>query len=141
MSENNIEHTTRPSFVGHALTVSLTVNDIAKSVEWYQSVVGFDIVQSYEREGKLVAVSLKAGNVRILLAQDDGAKGMDRIKGEGFSFQITTEQDIDELANGIRAHGVQFVTEPTDTPWGARIFRLRDPDGFLMVVSSVRSEG
>jgi hypothetical protein len=30
--------------------------------------------------------------VRILLNQDDGAKGFDRVKGEGFSLMFTTAQ-------------------------------------------------
>jgi len=27
-------------------------------------------------------------------------------------------------------------TEPVDTPWGVRMFRLRDPDGFRFAISS-----
>lgn len=71
----------------------------------------------HERNGKLVAVSIRAGSVRILLGQDDGAKGWDRVKGEGFSMQITTEDDIDELANRIKAAGGVLDMEPVDTPW------------------------
>ena len=53
------------------LSVSLTVKDLQKSLAWYRDVVGFTIDQKYEREGKLMAVALKAGNVRVLIGQDD----------------------------------------------------------------------
>ena len=89
-----------------------------------------------EREGKLVAVSLKAGDVRFLINQDDGAKGWDRVKGEGFSLYFTTPQGVDELAKRIKAGGGKLESEPADMPWGPRVFRVKDPDGFKLVFSS-----
>jgi uncharacterized glyoxalase superfamily protein PhnB len=123
---------------GIRLDVSYTVNDLEKSLAWYRDVVGFTVDQKHERGGKVVALSLSAGEVRILLAQDDGAKGWDRAKGEGCSVQITTDGDMTALAEGIKARGGTLETELTDTPWGVRMFRLRDPDGFRMTVSSPR---
>jgi uncharacterized glyoxalase superfamily protein PhnB len=125
------------TFRARSLDAALTVKDLEKSLAWYRDVVGFFVDRRHEREGKLIAVSLKAGNTRILLTQDDGAKGWDRVKGEGLSLQFTTEQNIDAIADRIKGHGVTLDTEPTDTPWGVRVFRVRDPDGFRLVFSSV----
>jgi lactoylglutathione lyase len=125
------------SFLGRTISASLTVKDLQKSLVWYQDVVGFTVDRRHEREGKLVAVSLKAGDVRLLIGQDDGAKGWDRVKGDGFSLHITTDQNIDELANRIKAHGGNLLSEPADMPWGPRVFRIQDPDGFKIAISSV----
>ena len=127
-----------PSFSARTLSASLTVKDLQKSLAWYHDVVGFTVDQKYEREGKLRAVALKAGDVRIVIGQDDGAKGWDRVKGEGFSLQMTTAQNVDEVAKRIRERGGTLESEPADMPWGARVFRLRDPDGFRLAVSSQR---
>lgn len=124
-------------FHANTLAASLTVKDLQKSVVWYRDVVGFTVDKEYEREGKLMAVALKAGAVRILLGQDNGAKGLDRIKGEGFSLMITTAQNVDEIAKRIKELGDTLETEPTDN-WGARVFQLRDPDGFKLAISSER---
>lgn len=124
------------SFRGRELSASLTVKDLATSVAWYHEVLGFTIDRRHEREGVLRGVSLKAGDVRLLLNQDDGAKGWDRAKGEGFSLRITTVQNIDELARRVTEAGGSLDTPPTDMPWGARIFRVRDPDGFRIAISS-----
>ena len=121
------------------LSASLTVKDLQKSLTWYCDVVGFTIDRKHERDGTVRAVSLKAGDVWVLLNQDDGAKGWDRAKGEGFSLQITTAQNIDAIAKRIREHGGTLDSEPTDTPWGARVFRVHDPDGFKFVISSERA--
>ena len=123
---------------GRGLWASLTVNDLQKSLAWYTDVLGFSVDRRHERDGTLRAVSLRAGEVRILLGQDDGAKGLDRVKGEGFSLQIVTSQDLDALAARVKARGGVLDTEPMDTPFGARIFRLHDPDGFKLTISTQR---
>lgn len=123
---------------GTALAASMTVNDLHKSLAWYQNVLGFSVDQKFEREGTLRAASLRAGDVRIVIGQDDGAKGLNRVKGVAMSLQITTAQNIDEIAERAKAAGGVLADEPADTPWGARMFRIRDPDGFLFVISSPR---
>jgi uncharacterized glyoxalase superfamily protein PhnB len=138
-SAGSTERAQPESFRARSLGASLTVKDLPASLAWYQNVLGFTIDQRHEREGKLVGVSLKAGEVRMLLGQDNGAKGWDRVKGEGFSLMFTTTQDVDAIAARIKENGGALVTEPTDMPWGARAFRVKDPDGFLLVITSERA--
>jgi uncharacterized glyoxalase superfamily protein PhnB len=121
---------------GESLEASLTVKSLEQSTSWYTSVLGFVVDRRHERGDRLIAVSLRAGAVRILLTQDDGAKGMDRAKGEGLSFQITIRQSVDTIAAEFKRHGGILDTEPTTLPWGARIIRFRDPDGFRFTISS-----
>ena len=123
---------------GTALSVSFTVKDLKASIAWYRDVLGFTVSQEYERDGAVRAASMTAGSVRILLNQDDGAKGWTRVKGEGFAVQVTTEQSIDAIADRAKANGANLDLEPTDTPWGARLFRITDPDGFKLSISSPR---
>lgn len=117
------------------LSASLTVKDIQVSIAWYRDVLGLTIARAFEREGRLRAVSLRAGAVPILLTQDDGARGADRVKGEGISLRLTTSQNIDELARRVREKGGTLESEPADM-MGVRAFRLRDPDGFKLLISS-----
>jgi len=124
--------------VAQSLEASLTVRDLPASLAWYRDVVGFSVDREFSRDGRLFAVSLRAGSVRLLLGQDDGAKGVDRVKGEGFSLQLTTPQDIDAIARRIKEHGVTLDTEPADL-WGTRAFRVRDPDGFRFTFSAPRA--
>jgi uncharacterized glyoxalase superfamily protein PhnB len=126
------------SFRARTMTSSLTVKDLPKSVAWYRDVVGFTVDREVERDGKLRSVAVVAGNVRLLLNQDDGAKGWDRTKAEGFSLQFITSQSVDELASRIKSAGGTLDSEPADMPWGVRMFRLRDPDGFKFAFSQER---
>jgi uncharacterized glyoxalase superfamily protein PhnB len=127
---------TEASLHARALGASLTVRDLQASLVWYRDLLGFEVDRRIEVEGRLRSVAVRAGAVRILLNQDDGAKGLDRVKGAGFSLMITTDQDIDEIARRIRSQGGTLDTEPADMPWGTRAFRTRDPDGFRFAISS-----
>lgn len=138
VADDTAEHARGGSFRASSLAASLTVQDLQKSLAWHRDVVGFTVDRELEREGKLLSVALRAGDVRILLNQDDGAKGLDREKGAGFSLMITTAQDVDGMARRIRENGGSLASEPAEVPWGGRAFRLQDPDGFRLAISSGR---
>lgn len=138
MANDEVKRVSPESFRAREMTASLTVKDLEKSLAWYRDALGFTVDRRIERDGKLRGIAIKAGAVRILLNQDDGAKGMNRTKGEGFSLQLITAQSVDEIAKRIKSQGGSLDLDPTDMPWGARVFRVRDPDGFRFAVSSER---
>ena len=117
-------------------TPALTVNDIEASLAFYRDVLGFVVVDEMRPEGRLVGASVRAGEIDFMLAQDDFAKGKDRVKGVGFRMYCTTSQDVDRVAADIKARGGTLVAEPADQPWGARDFSLEDPDGYKISISS-----
>jgi uncharacterized glyoxalase superfamily protein PhnB len=140
MTNPNLQPRSQPeSFRARSLGVSLTAKNFEKSFKWYTEVLGFTLDRYYEREGKVVGAALLAGDVRISLNQDDGKKGTDRIVGQGFSLMFTTAQSVDDVAARVKAAGGTLDSEPADMPWGARIFRITDPDGYKLVVSSERT--
>lgn len=119
-----------------AVAPALTANDLEASLTFYQDILGFWVADRIEEDGVLVAAMLQAGDVDLLIGQDDFAKGRDRIKGLGFRLYCMTVQDIDELAETIKARGGTLDNEPTDQPWGTRDFAISDPDGFRLTFSS-----
>ncbi len=115
---------------------SFTVGDIQKSLVFYRDVLGFTVKERWEENGELRGVELLAGHVRFWLGQDDWKKGHDRAKGQGFRVYCGTSQDVDAIAERIRAAGWTLAEEPTDKPWGGRDFAVADPDGFTITISS-----
>jgi uncharacterized glyoxalase superfamily protein PhnB len=124
-------------FEASDLSASLTVAALQSSLAWYRDVLGVTVDRMFDRGGIQFAASLRAGAVRILLTQDDGSKGTERAKGEGISLMLTTTQNVDALAARVKERGGTLDAEPTDG-WGQRVFRLRDPDGFKLVISLKR---
>jgi catechol 2,3-dioxygenase-like lactoylglutathione lyase family enzyme len=115
---------------------SFTVDSIEKSVAFYRDVLGFTQKDKWEEDGALKGVELLAGSVTFWLGQDDWKKGRGRVKGEGFRIYCGTTQDIDALAARVRSTGTALAEEPKDQSWGGRDFAVRDPDGFLITISS-----
>jgi uncharacterized glyoxalase superfamily protein PhnB len=115
---------------------SFTVNDLEKSIAFYTGVLGFAVDERWERDGKLMGVSLQAGKVTWMIGQDDWQKGRDRRKGEGFRLYCTTTENVDALARKIKSKGGKLDSEPADQPWGSRDFSLTDPDGFKITIGA-----
>ncbi len=117
---------------------SLTCKDLQASIRFYRDGIGFAVGETYENEGKVVAAVMAAGDCRLVLNQDDGKLGWDRIKGQGFFLQINVAgaADVDAAAARIKAAGGSLIDEPADRPWGVRMFQFRDLDGFKLGVST-----
>jgi len=120
------------------LGCSLTCKDLEASIRFYRDVLGFTVATTFEREGKVATAVMTAGDCRIVLNQDDGKLGWDRIKGQGFYVQINVvaPADVDAAAARIRAAGGTLLGEPADREWGVRMFVFKDLDGFKLGVST-----
>lgn len=120
------------------LGCSLTCKDVESSIRWYREVLGFAVDMTFEHEGKIGGAVMSAGEIRIVLNQDDGQLGWDRIKGQGLYLQINVAgpADVDAAAARIKAAGGTLLSEPEDRPWGARMFQFKDADGFKLGVST-----
>ncbi len=53
---------------------------------------------------------------------------------------IATDADIDAACETARAVGAVIVAEPHDTPYGAREFSCKDPEGHVWCVGSYAGE-
>jgi uncharacterized glyoxalase superfamily protein PhnB len=120
------------------LNCSITCKDLQASIRFYRDGIGLAVGETYEHEGKVVAAVVSAGDCRIVLNQDDGKLGWDRIKGQGFYLQINVAApaDVDAAAARIKAAGGKLIDEPADRYWGVRMFQFNDLDGFKLGVST-----
>ncbi|MGH7649778.1 MAG: VOC family protein, partial [Gemmatimonadaceae bacterium] len=75
--------TTAAALRATTMGCSLTCKDVEASIRWYHDAIGFAVEQKFERGGKVVGAAMTAGNIRVILNQDDGKLGWDRIKGQG----------------------------------------------------------
>jgi uncharacterized glyoxalase superfamily protein PhnB len=116
------------------LSTSLTVDDVKESIRFFEG-LGFTVSDRWEDGGTLMGAMMKAGDVEVGLMQDDWKKGRDRKKGVGMRLQISTDQDVDQLAGRVRANGIALDSEPRDMEWGARAFEVTEPTGFKITIA------
>ena len=128
--------TTQEAVQISAIVPTLTVDDLQKSIKFYEA-LGFVIDERWEDKGTLLGVMMRAGKTQIGLNQDDWKKGRDRTKGVGVRLSIsTTRANVDELAKRAKNAGIPLKSEPRDTEWNSRAFELSDPSGFLLTIYS-----
>ncbi len=127
--------TTQEALQISTIVPSFTVDDLQKSITFYQA-LGFAVDERWEDNGKLLGVMLRAGKNQIGLSQDDWKKGRDRKKGVGMRVFMSTTQNVDEIAARAKSAGVKLHSEPHDTEWKTRAFEVTDPSGFLLTISS-----
>ncbi len=127
--------TTQEALQVSTIVPSLTVDDLQKSIEFYEA-LGFAVNERWEDKGTLLGVMMRAGKNQIGLSQDDWKKGRDRKKGVGMRVFMSTTQNVDEIAKRAKSAGITLASEPHDTEWKSRDFEVTDPSGFLLTISS-----
>jgi uncharacterized glyoxalase superfamily protein PhnB len=131
--------TTQEAVQISAIVPSLTVDDLQKSIAFYEA-LGFTVDDRWEDKGTLLGVMMSAGTTELGLSQDDWKKGRDRKKGIGVRLSIsTTRANVDELAKRAKSAGITLKSEPHDTEWNTRGFEVTDPSGFLLTIYSETS--
>ena len=127
--------TTQTALQVSTIMPSLTVDDLPKSITFYEA-LGFTIDERWEDNGTLLGVMLRAGKSQIGLSQDDWKKGRDRKKGIGTRLIISTTQNVDDIARRAKDAGIRLTSEPHDAEEKYRVFEVTDPSGFLLTISS-----
>ena len=131
--------TTQEAVQISAIVPTLTVDDLQKSITFYEA-LGFAIEERWEDKGTLLGVMMRAGETRIGLNQDDWKRGRDRKKGIGVRLSIsTTPGNVDAIARRARNAGITLASDPHDTEWKSRAFEVIDPTGFVLTIFSETS--
>jgi predicted enzyme related to lactoylglutathione lyase len=118
-----------------ALSATLQARDLEKTVLWYSDVLRVTVQRRYERSGVLIAATMVAGSVRIVLEQAPAAIADGRSVAGQVHLWLTTTQDLDALAKGIEERGGMLETEPADFSPGKRAFSILDPDGVRLTLA------
>lgn len=117
-----------------SVTASLTVDDVDRSLDFYTRVLGFVIDEEWVHDGERIGALLRAGTCELGIGRDDWKLGEKRKKGQGVRLYLETAQDIDALAERVRAAGGRILDGPTRHDWGAYAIALDDPDGFHLTL-------
>ncbi|HEY8424483.1 MAG TPA: VOC family protein [Limnochordales bacterium] len=111
----------------------ITVRDVLATLRFYTEVLGFE---EWFRWGDDPARPLSAGLMHgqaRLICDAAPAGGLPARAGEGVELYFDVgEMDIDGYYARVAGRGARIVEPPTDKPWGDRVFRVEDPDGYVL---------
>lgn len=122
-----------------SLRMELFVSDLLRSVEFYRSVLGFEVGRHGEdyasvRDGDVV---LGLALVANLPKSDGPGFTQARLAGDrGAGVEIVLEvDDLSAAAARVIAAGYPISEPPQRRPWGLTDFRLFDPDGYYLRIT------
>jgi uncharacterized glyoxalase superfamily protein PhnB len=128
-------------------SVFLYVDDVQKSLEFYNEIVGAEIRQLHAEEegGPLTLAILKLGDFSLMLhPQEEHPQefGATTKLGVGIHLQVRVD-DIEAFYHHCLDEGAMLAVsgEPTDQPWGWCEFALKDPDGYVWSIYQDKSGG
>ena len=115
---------------------TLSVTDVAASLEWYTNKVGFVSAYSLPMPGGGLAMA----HVRwrkyadLLLVPDSSLPESEHPKGVGVAFSLLVDTtSVDEMAAYLASNGVEIAEGPINRPWNTRDIVVHDPDGYRLV--------
>ncbi len=109
--------------------------DLAASLHFYRTLLGFTETYRFPPEGEpvFVALELAGGGALSLAAVTDGqlgSHGLPLLPRAGRQFELCVyTDDVDVAVGTLRAAGVPVLVEPADQPWGERMAYVADPGG------------
>ena len=123
---------------GARLRLELFADDVPKSVAFYKDVLGFETV----REEKGYA-QLRLGAVEFGIGALDGLPRNHYFRPEiakqrrGLGVEIVIEvDDVQAAFDRVNRSGTKVLSPLTKRPWGLTDFRIADPDGYYLRISS-----
>jgi methylmalonyl-CoA epimerase len=119
--------------------VAIAVHDLEASIEFYSKVMGFELHERRKTEGKntaMVSAVLKAGPVTVVLLQGTSAesqvsKFVDHF-GAGVQHIALGVENLPEMAEDLKAAGMEFDTTVISSPGLRQIFSKRDEGSGMM---------
>src|SRR5947209_974912 len=114
--------------------ICLLVEDVARTLHFYQDVLGLDVINNWGEYAELKANE----NLKLSLFTRKGMEEalptlrMGQVNGHRAYIEFQVGK-LDDFCNTLRAKGTQFASEPADHPdWGIRTAYITDPDGNLV---------
>ncbi|RKQ37984.1 VOC family protein [Oceanobacillus halophilus] len=123
------------------LRLELFVKNIKKSVEFYRNVLDFNTPNDTKNSYSYIPVS--KGNVVLGLGEmknlpaNHPVKSSDDAQQVGLGVEIVLEvQDVNDVYHKVMTKGYPIQTKLTKRPWGMVDFRIIDPDGYYIRITS-----
>ncbi|MFZ2097941.1 MAG: VOC family protein [Anaerolineales bacterium] len=118
--------------------ITLGVNDIQKSYDFYSKIVGFSSKKGIE--GKIAFFNL---NHVVLALYPKDKLALDACvpeDGSGFSgvtlaHNVKSKREVDEIIEKLSKVGVKITKEPQDTFRGGYDAYFQDPDGYMWEIT------
>jgi len=126
------------------LTPNLMVNDVNETINFYQKVLGFELVMSVPQEGSFNWAMVQCGEVNLMFQERNNIIAeypllKDTPMGGGLTFYIKVG-NVKALYEKIRER-VNIVSDLHNSFYGAEEFAIEDINGFILTFAGELAGG
>ena len=119
--------------------IAVAVDDLEQSIEFYSTVLGFQLHERRRTEGKvtaMVSAVMKAGPITVVLLQGTSPESQVSKYVEhyvpGVQHIAIGVENLPEMAEDLKKAGLEFDTNVISSPGLRQIFSKRDPGSGMM---------
>lgn len=124
----------------------LFVADTTRATAFYRDVLGFEVTAEFGDTDGSTYIELRNGDAIIGVQREDalehavadGDPAVFRSPPSGVELVLEVG-DVEAYRERARASGYSVAAELEERPWGELDFRLRDPDGYYLRITSRQS--
>jgi lactoylglutathione lyase len=119
-----------------SLRIEVFAADVETSGQFYRRVLAFDELSRQQTDGSTHYLWMGRGSARIGIGAGDSAVDP-AIRHWPRGTEIVLEvDDLDAEFARVQATGWPIAAGVRSQPWGLRDFRLHDPDGYYLRITS-----
>jgi len=125
----------------HTITPTLTLDDAAKTIEWYKQALGAEeISRSLGPDGKVMHAEIKIGDSLVMMNDVMvGQRGPQSLGGSPASLWVFVE-DSDALFNRAVSAGATVQMPLENQFWGDRAGAVADPAGYTWWIATRKED-
>lgn len=114
--------------ITHIWSITLTVSDLSQAVEFYENILGLSKKYQFKDYA-----GFNCGGIEI------GMKTWGELENprQGEPCIDLAVKNLDDECRRLAAAGVNFIKQPQDALWGARIAIFQDPDGNILQLTEI----
>lgn len=117
----------KPSGINH---ITIRVNKIDLSRDFYENVLGFELVRQMGQSMAVYRVG-KEDTLVIVEAETSYDPNSRDFRMDHFGFYLDSNEKVDEMANYFRENEVTILSGPANRKRGRFVF-VSDPDGNMI---------
>ncbi len=122
--------------------IVFVVSDVRKTAAYYRDVLGFSVVEHYDKEEAFAALYRDAVEIIVVQAKHGEVLSNQKRYGAGYDAYIdpVRVEDVDWFYTEWKLKGADIVDPPAMTAYGSYEFVIQDIDGRRIGIGRIRDK-
>jgi len=118
-----------------SLRIEIFPSDLQRSIDFYSNILGFALLKRKGKYAYLGRDAIFMGAIEVLSSETIEERARYRQPNKGVEIVLEVD-DLERERDSIVRKGWKLDADIHTQPWGLRDFRLVDPDGYYLRITT-----